>query len=513
MPKIRQYTSSTAERGLQPSDLGIRATEEAARAIGQAGRSLGQSAEDIAEPLETSSLSTEYALTTAQLSQKTNEFFKSADPNDPDLFNKYRESVLDPALENFGSGPHLTSKSQDLAQAYRKEMETHYLQTALGDQSTMAGAAIEGNLTHSLNALSQGVLADPTQHDHFQAAWNDVVEAQIRSHPGITAEQAAKIREDVGLKGGKEIAASTARSMAEKNPAEAIQDLDSGMFNKYLNGEEISKLKGYANTQQRASDANARAEAAAVKQREKENFDSASNQVVAAMIQPDGSLRVPPGAPKVVAGMLLMPGAEPGAGRALANMLDSVAHQDSAPITDGTLYGSFMDRAFLPDSDPRKLSATDVLKARGGRALSDKDFSFFMRVTQEKDPKAAQQNKQMAEYQHSFKRYFTQSNPLTGKFDPRGDQRYAEWLADSRAVHDQMIQGGKSEQDARAAMVSLVPRYQIQIDVREEGKNFGKTPVPLAPMHLPTIGGDADFAKLPKGAQFVGPDGKLYRKK
>lgn len=448
MPKIRTYTSPMASQGLQPSDLGIRATEEAARAMGSAGRSLGASAEDIAEPLETSALSTEYAQTTAQLSQDTNAFFKEADPNDPDLYNKYKEKVLDPTLAKFGSGPHFSSKAQGLAQAYRNDLEQNYSKTALGDQSSIAGAAVETNLIQAGNALSQGAYADPTQHAHFQDAWNNVLEMQIASHH-LTAEQAASVREQVGVKYQKDIAAAAGTGMAERNPDQAKSDFDSGMFNKYLTGQEVSHLKNYADTQQRASDTAQRAAEAAQRKAEDDQFAGQMSDFYTGIIQPDGTMAIPPGTPLAFAKLALTPGGQrhPSELKSAMEMIDRVSRDTrdgKTIVTDPHIFADFSHRMNLPDGDPNALTYPEVNSARAAGQLSDRDHAMFRQSISDnaKDPMKRDAYRQFGKLMSTNKGVITHSNILSGLVDSPGDMRYSEYLRYERNQFDQHYKDG-----------------------------------------------------------------------
>jgi hypothetical protein len=69
-----------------------------------------------------------------------------------------------------------------------------------------------------------------------------------------------------------------------------------------------------------------------------------------------------------------------------------------------------------------------------------------------------------------------------------------------------MAVGGGQEWDTQAGMMRNVPQRLIDLRTNTEVGQRN------ASGDLPTVNSKADMDKLPKGAQFIGVDGKLYTK-
>src|SRR5262245_26389185 len=169
MPNIKSY--NTPELGLRPTEVGVEATaavgrragtmfREAAGALQDLGNRIGSTVRDAGdayvayqEHREISAGAPNFAAMRDNLTTNWNETVKDADPNDPSTAKKFREEVMEPAIDKFKSG-FTTQGGQNWAQSHTDSMRNHFFEKTSADMSTMAGKAAIVNSTQTINRLS-----------------------------------------------------------------------------------------------------------------------------------------------------------------------------------------------------------------------------------------------------------------------------------------------------------------------------------------------------------------------
>lgn len=506
MPQIAQYTNKVA---LDPSPLSQAAHrieiagDETGAAVRQGFGSIAQGVDQVEQHLsqnETSKLAADFATAHAKLTTQWNDMVQKADPNDHQLASRFQDEVVGPTIDKLGDGL-MTRGAQDMYQKASAGLKADFFEKTTADQSNLAGAAAVANLDTVKNQLSASARTDPAGWQGLIAMAQTTTDGLVKAYD-LPREKAIQLSTSVN----GEIAKAAAIGMADRNPTEMKAALARGDFDQYLDGTTQKTLASYADQQERAATTAQRAAEVEQKRKDKEDFDHASNTVLGAMLQPDGSLRVPANAPSAIVKMSQMPGAIPGEMRSLIDMTERVTkdHADGKDLqTDPHVYEDFAQRVLLPTSDPRALSMQEVIAARAAGAVNDHDFSFFKGNIDalKADPAKREADKQFNAFLQSQKVAFTQRNFLTGAQDPVGAQRYFQFSQAARQKYEEAYSKGEWQQtlDAKnpAFLGRLAPQYL--------GNQKGATPsAPVA-----KIGGDADFAKLPHGAQFVGPDGVM----
>jgi len=458
-----------------------------------------QSVETHVAQNETSKLAADFATAQAQLTAEWNDTVRKADPNDHELADRFMNERVGPTLDKLGDGL-LTTQANEMYTKAVAGLKADMFVKATADQSNLAGAAAVANLDKVKNQLSNLVRDDPTSYQGAQVMAKSVIEGLVQAY-GLPREKAIALAADVN----GQIAKSAAIGMADRNPDAAKQAIDRGDFSDYIDGTEAKTLSAYADEQSRAQLTAQKSAEAEQKKQNVEAVHAASNQILAGMIQPDGTLKVPVDAPMAAVKLSQMPDADPGEVRSTINMIERVTRDNSEGKniqTDPHIYEDFSQRMLAPSSDPRALSQREVIAARAAGMMSDRDFSFFTRGIDElhKDPAKRDADRAFNAFLQSQKQAFTQRNFLTGQSDPIGYQKFFQFSQAARAQYEAAYASGNWHDvlDARnpAFLGRLAPHYL------QNGK--GATPDPVA-----HISGDGDFAKLPHGAQFVGPDGIL----
>ncbi len=254
MPKLPDYESPTATRGLQPSSTGISGAEQGARAwqsgfneLGQAAQSIGNTVEKYYEQKDANGTAKQGADAFAGLTQDWNKRAAGSDPNDPETASKWRDEVLEPALAKIGAD--VASKhGEEQAERLREQLRMHFTEKTMADQSAMAGLAVQTNLEQATNSLSNAVRSDPSAMPAAIRILDSAITAQIQSH-GLDPVTATRIRGELFSKASTGIAESALFGLAESNPEAAQKALDAGAFDKYFAPAQMQSVRKYVETQ------------------------------------------------------------------------------------------------------------------------------------------------------------------------------------------------------------------------------------------------------------------------
>src|SRR5262245_54918728 len=156
--------SSTANAGRRIAALYTTAAEAGAdtgRRVSAAITDAGRVAVDYATNREINRGAAESATVLSTLDQEWNQTIKNADPNDPAVAAKFREERVEPTLEKLKGG-FITEGGQKFAEARVEQFRNHFVSKTASDMATMAGIAVNKNITTMTNQLSNMALTDPT---------------------------------------------------------------------------------------------------------------------------------------------------------------------------------------------------------------------------------------------------------------------------------------------------------------------------------------------------------------
>lgn len=226
MPNISEY-EAPQNLDLRPSETGIEATARAAQRINmygsqeaqdlqrtgeQIGRGIGQIGEAVDQYVTHQQISAggkHGTEASAGIEQQWNNLLKSPgfDPNDPSTAAKFREEVVEPALEDFQKGfttPHSEQWAQEFSEHFRQHMQTK----TDADMSTQAGIAVRTNAVETINNLSTTTFNDPSSLNFAKDALAHTLQGKVSTSPNISAEDAAKVTQDLTLKGEESLVKS-----------------------------------------------------------------------------------------------------------------------------------------------------------------------------------------------------------------------------------------------------------------------------------------------------------------
>lgn len=442
MPRIRAYNSTVSAP--QPSGANVSSAaavgEANARGISGLGQPVAEGVQGFGAKLsqyeeqdETTKLFTDFTATEAKLHSQWNEIAKTPEAlQDPTgTAKQFMEEHVGPTFDSIGEG--LTTRGAQQAYARMKaSAEADLYKTTAADQSTLAGIAGQRSVLQTMTSVSSAALANPTSAPTFINRWQDFVD----SVPDLGPQE----REKLLLEGHKQIAVAQINGIAVNNPDAAQQELDSGRLDKYLDAQDKVALSGHITTLKDAALTAQRAQQAEIRRQQKEQFDGASAQIVNSFIKTDEKgqfvgLTIPPDAAKAVANLNLLPGADGGEARAMANMMDSVINNPNAQ-SDPFTYEQFRQRTF------NGLTAQEVFQARADNRLSNKDFTFFHEAVTSaaQNPERVRQDRDFSAMMDGLKPFVGGATNLFGQLTkPDANIAFLHFQQEAREVYDAEI--------------------------------------------------------------------------
>jgi hypothetical protein len=461
MPKLIEHVSEVAA----PSQSeGVYQTPGfRAQAAGAMLNAVGEGVTQLADVLttrykenEAAKVAAEFSKAQAELTIKHEEAFRNADPNDEMVGQRFIDETLTPALDGLGE----IAQSREGRMMYdraRSNLEASFKINTAAKQATLAGAAAVNNYLTTGNLLSNAVRANPGNLEFSIGLAQDAVPTNL------DADKRLELQRRINA----QIAGAAVNGMADKGMFDqAEQLLNSNELDEYIDASDKETLSNSIRASRNAAKADAlAAEAARIKEVEAEN-EAEANNIMANVVQPDGTLFVPPDYNQRIVGYSQRDRANQGTTTAMINFGRSVVEdqlKDVVTVSDPSTYEGFRQRVGLDASNARAIKKPEVLQARADRRLSDKDFSLFMRAVDDNtsDPAKVEQRRQFSNIMTGFK------NSI-GAMDVFGNLTRADTAAqflyfqqDSQEIFDRMTAAGKSLDDITLAIQRIVPAYQL----------------------------------------------------
>lgn len=412
MPNIRENNAPSG-LGLNPTEIGVDAIAGAARragsfyaqkadAISSEGQMVGSTIRDVGDAAvkfedhrEISAGAAAGAQQIANLNDQWNTTLKGgkdadgnaippADPNDPSTAAKFRDQVLEPALDKFKSGFN-TERSQEWAEHFVDQYRQHMFEKTAADMSTMAGIAVKTNYEKTKNLLSSAVASDPSSLDFVLKSVDHSVGAMADSSPNLDATVAAKVKSELSQSAKEAIVKSAVSSLIQKNPnidLDAIQK----KYGEYVNGAEMKMFQKAAQTQAKVDAYHDKSAAIAQRQLDDLNVHKSATDTITKNISVDQTTGKPIINPKFFNDALEIARKNPDAPSAAATvrtMLDwgeSQMNKEEKIVTDPAVKQGLTDRLFDPDHPTTQI---DLMKAQIAGKLNDHDFQAMDRLVKE----------------------------------------------------------------------------------------------------------------------------------
>lgn len=273
MPNIREINND--KLGLTASERGVDAyTQSARRIVGifgqvaddqrRTGNTIasaievgGKTAVDYLDHQEISHGMAQFAQLHLNLTKQWDDVLKGADPNDPAVAAKFRDSVVEPALEKFSEG-FSTEKSQAWAESRTGALRDHFFTKTAADQSSLAMVATRENVRTLANTYSTSVAIDPSSTREVLKQARDDLNALVDTSPTLSAEHRAQVKGEIGQKISESIVKAGVTAAIAKNPDAGLALARDPELAPYLNGGEVNQFYGEAKRAAKADEVNAR---------------------------------------------------------------------------------------------------------------------------------------------------------------------------------------------------------------------------------------------------------------
>lgn len=505
MPRIREYVSEAAQRGIDTRPL-----EQAGQAAAQGGyyqanfirqgaegfgrglAAVGQAVETYNEQNEMSALAADMSTLHAELNVAWNEAAQKADGSDPHMADNFMEQVnqkLDALSEKY-----TTQKAQRTFTTARAGIWSDLYQKVHTDQSKLAGSNAINSVFTFKNNMSNALRNDPSGWENALGL-TDVTLGGLVSSFGLGADDAMKLTRDVK----KELAVSTFYGIADRDPEAAREALRTGKFSEYITGGEAKELENYANHVDRQNAAQANAADVQQRREAKQLADADAAEISASVIGEDGTMSVPQDFYKRIREYATQHAGVAGVDskvRALSDLGRRITKELASgvpAVTDPATFEDMRRRMELPASDPNSLQLTELDRARADGRLSDRDYRNIRTylVDAGKNPQRTADQKVFNRWAGSLKGFFDKSSAM--RVDAIGKQRFFEF---SQAMQERFDAGRAANIPANDLLSPASKDYigkdlaQFQISKEQQRAAFRQmiqgTVQPLTPAQVPT---------------------------
>ena len=253
MPQIREYTPQVAPAG----PAGIARVEDPG-AAGRGLRNLGLSLAGLGDAMhrrdeerDEAALISKSALLRAQATIDLQEQARTADPNNTEAVDRFAENFqarLGDQLDGLSEGLR-TQRGRDMYEQVRAKLTAEMAERAYVHQAALGGKRDRLNVEKAKEAFGTVLRNDPTQFDSSVEEMHALIEAQGY----LTAVD----REELKLGATQELAVDAVRGFIAVNPEATRKRLAAGDWNDVLRSEDKDVLIGEAEQALRAQDAEA----------------------------------------------------------------------------------------------------------------------------------------------------------------------------------------------------------------------------------------------------------------
>ena len=492
MPRIRTYQSQV---GIPtPSGINSQAAANAGAARGDATSSfandVGAGISFLGQRLEQQEIADDQTKTATNLAeyqaQKTIEWkdaLAQADPNDTEFSQKWMNEVFNPGLEAFAEKLQTAQGRQQYARAAAEMRANFSIKTALG-MSELQGINAYNMAVSMGNNLSSSIRADPNNFSSSLSLAEFYLEGS-----GLDADKKLEMK----AKWGKEFSLARLYGVAQTNPEAAQAELDGGRLDRYLDATDKETAAAHIRTMENVQKAEQREVALAERQRQEAEFSKITDEIFRKQpILPDGTRGSYPGMMRDIQNMPATTPEQVALKRALANDLESTIAAQKTGVgesEDASTVRNFWQRAYLPPSDPNRLTPAEVLQARADQRIKGATRDDLLQaVTGQHDPARKDASSDFEKWLPDYKSMITRSSGINGLPDPTGDQRWGEFEAQARTIMRDGLAAGMSLDAIKERVLREMPRFQRSTDqitrsLEAWSSNTPITPLPRQPVN------------------------------
>ncbi len=501
MPQIKPYELQT-KAALVPD-----VQQASPEAFGQSGKALKEFSGQVMEVADLikkrqvqsdlSDIDVNLSKTQADLTTKYQEELQKG-TLDTEAFSKEVEDTLTGLGDQVNTGEGRLHFNKTSAQ-----LKSHFMEKAATGQAQLAGAKAKSNYSETLNNYSATLINDPSSFTHANQLQSQSIDNLVASG-GLPAAEAEVLRSH----SQNELAKASVRGWIKLNPQGAIDQLNSGQWDKILGDKETS---GGQVKEQLLGQAEQAIKAGKVDdERDKRLQKDALNQKQID-IQNDFLQKIADD--KLSTKEILRSELDPfgsGSKETFIRLLQDHEKSKSEKIkTDPSVFIDLWDKTHLPDGSPDKLVNENDLNKYMGRGLTVQDINTLRGEIQNKKTTAGKNESDLKKGLTDIaKGKLTKSNPLTGFKDPVGDEQYQKFLNGFITDYNQQRQAGKTPQqllspespDYLGKNINQYVRSNQQIirDLVKSGANQNSNVAPIGEEMIDVISPTGSAGRIPK---------------
>ena len=452
------------------------------------------------------------------LSNQWNETAKKADPNDPSVAAKFRETVLQPAIDSFKEG-FTTEKSQAWAEGHAAALQQHMFQKTSSDMSTLAGIAVRKNLNDATTHMSNTAMNDPSSVPFLLESVDHSVGGLVGSSPTLSATDAARVSAEVSTSTKAAIVKFGAIGAIQKSgDPEKTADEWIKKYPDYIDGADAKALAGNARQQIRARNYDFEQNRRREKEVAQDKSTELTNQYLIDVRSKDPRISGDPTAAKI----LNDPSLTKQDKNNLLNYVDrQLKPETESRLSQQTFVGLLRDLR-VPDAnlDQVMQKAWDARLMDPGKAgsMSEHDFNQFRaEVVARKTPEGAAIERDRTQF---FKQYAgtiagPQYTPQLGDpklYNAEADARRMENMLRSKGLDPHLAYDPASEYflGRNERLAKWQQSMQVDLQTRAEGSTQapGQPAKPEVPFQLRGVA-DLSYSKT-RNMWRDNVSGKLY---
>jgi hypothetical protein len=458
---IREVTAP-ADLGLRPDDRAAESTANAGRRIaalytqaGEAQADIGRRAAGVVadvgnvavkymEHREISQGAAESAKTLAGLDAKWNDTVKNSDPNDPAVAAKFREEVVEPALEKLKGG-FFTEGGQKFGESQVESFRNHFVQKTTADMARLAGVAAKTNIETLTNQLSNAAINDPTSLKTSLGLVESSVGAMVDSSPNLRGVDGAAMKLELTASSQAAIVKAAAIGAINANPEAGLKQFSGPAYSKYISGAELKQLEAQAKTVERARRVDENYALQNQKLFKQEASDTREGDYLQKLHSDDPKERASVSAREISRDYTLTREAR----ERMIGIVERETKPEAAAKVSNVTATDLISRIRAQSGDPRRIDSLDpVYDAYEKGNLSKADLKFVRdEFVNLRTPEGAALGNQQDEFIKSVKPLIDKSNPLLGKIDQSGPQQVYNFTMDLRRKVDEYRKAGKDPRD------------------------------------------------------------------
>lgn len=420
------------------------ATNATGRRANSAIQDVGNVVVKYMEHQEISKGAAEAAKTLYGLDSKWNETVKKSDPNDPTVAAKFREEVIEPALQKMKDG-YFTEGGQKFGESQVQSFRNHFFTKTTSDMARLAGVAAKANVETLTNQLTNAAISDPTSLRTSLDLAESSIGAMVDTSPNLKGADGAALKIALVQNAQKEIVRAAAIGAINENPEAGLKKFSGPEYSKFISGTELKQLEQQARTVERARRVD---ENYALRNQEmfkKDASDAQEGKYLEKLHSDDPRERASVTAREISRDYTLTREAR----ERMIGIVDRETRPEPAARVSNATATDLISRIRAPTGDPRRItSLDDVYSAYEKGQLTKADLKFVRdEFVNLRTPEGAALGAQQEEFIKSVKPMIDKSNPLLGKIDQSGPQQVYTFTMNLRAKIEEYRKAGKDPRD------------------------------------------------------------------